>query len=135
MINDAIQLLKQANDESGFVSVVDEQHVRNYLQNDAVIVMVWHDGDTPAGLFIGVCTEDWCEPVKKLYEHIVYVAPQYRSSGLGKQIMESVIELAEVEGAEYIIGGITLDINKDAASELYEMYDFKEFGKTVKRKV
>jgi ribosomal protein S18 acetylase RimI-like enzyme len=57
----------------------------------------------------------------------VYVAPEWRGKGLGRRMMETLLEhAAKIEGVEQILIAVT--VTQTAASTLYRSLGFEPFG-------
>lgn len=131
----ALELLLEANKEATFVSVVDEAHIEAFLNSEGVIKEVWYQGVEPIGLYLAKVCLDWCEPVKKLYEFVVYIKPAYRKSWLAGDIAKKAEAIIKASGVEEVVAGVSLDINKAHAQKFYLKRGFLEYGNSFKRKV
>lgn len=56
----------------------------------------------------------------------VYIEPEYRSRGLGKQLVQLLIEEAKERGCYKLIG--TSKMNKPEVHEFYKKYRFEKMG-------
>jgi len=80
------------------------------------------DGE-PSGLAWGRI-EDTAPDVANLYQ--VWVAPEQRGKGLGKQLLETVITWVSAKNVHRLELGVTL--TNLAAVQLYKSYGFKPIG-------
>lgn len=62
-------------------------------------------------------------------EHSIYVENDFRTNGIGKQLLTNLIELAKTEGYHTMIAG--LDGSNEGSFEFHKKFGFQEVG-TVK---
>ena len=62
-----------------------------------------------------------------MYLEDIYIMPEYRGQGIGKQLIEFSIEAARGYGKKYLRLYTSTDPNEAAAQFLYEKYGFRVF--------
>ena len=134
MIQDCFDLLLEANSEAPFVSVIDEEYVKSFISTEDVIKNVWYRDNKPVALYLATASNDWCEPVYKLFELVTYIIPEYRNKEIAKSVALYAENTAKELGVQEVIAGVTLDINKEQANKFYESRGFSAFGKTYKKR-
>jgi len=83
-------------------------------------------GDPPAGLAVLRFRRSLWSPGLECYLAELYVAPDRRGQGLGRALMDAVIDLARAEGADYI--DLNTAVEDRAARSLYESLGFDNRG-------
>ncbi len=110
--------------ESQFSDVDWQQRVAQWSGDRSICYLAW-DEDQPCGIAAGFVDRD--DPTKA---HLVsmWVAPSYRGSGIGRMLVESIINWARAQRA----GTLTLTVtsNNDAATRFYERIGFRKTGNT-----
>ena len=59
-------------------------------------------------------------------EHSIYIDREYRSFGIGKQLLTELIELAKKNGFHTMIAGV--DASNERSVEFHKKFGFKEVG-------
>src|SRR3954454_20524733 len=95
------------------------ERLRKVMQTATIVLLA---GDGPDGLAVLRFRLALWSSGKECYLAELYVAPQRRGQGLGRALMESAIELARQEGADWIDLGTSED--DVAARALYESLGF-----------
>jgi len=95
------------------------ERIREMMGADTIVLLA---GDRPDGLAVLRFRLALWSSGKECYVAELYVAPRRRGQGLGRALMESAIELAGQEGADWIDLGTSED--DVAARALYESLGF-----------
>jgi ribosomal protein S18 acetylase RimI-like enzyme len=95
------------------------ERIREVMGGDTIVLLA---GDGPDGLAVLRFRLSLWSTAKECYVAELYVVPQRRGQGLGRALMESAIELARREGADWMDLGTSED--DVAARALYESLGF-----------
>jgi ribosomal protein S18 acetylase RimI-like enzyme len=93
--------------------------IREVMGGDTIVLLA---GDAPDGVAVLRFRLALWSSGKECYVAELYVVPQRRGQGLGRALMESAIELARQEGADWMDVGTSED--DVAARALYESLGF-----------
>jgi ribosomal protein S18 acetylase RimI-like enzyme len=93
--------------------------IRDVMGGDTIVLLA---GDGPDGVAVLRFRLALWSSGKECYVAELYVVPQRRGEGLGRALMESAIELARQEGADWMDVGTSED--DVAARALYESLGF-----------
>ena len=103
----------------------DEQFLRRFKRETAYIF-----GAFVAGEIVGLCSLSF-QPRKKMEHradiHQMYVEPFMRNKGIGRALIEKVLEMATSREETEQIYLTVVDTNA-AAKRLYETFGFKTYG-------
>ena len=93
---------------------------------DAVTTYLAMDGKIPCGIAAGFLDKE-----NQTRAHLVsmWVPPNYRRLGVGRQLVEAIIEWARARGARSL--ELIVTSNNDAAKEFYQRLGFAMTGKTA----
>ena len=95
-------------------------------QRDGLPVLVARAGDAVAGYATYGPFRPW-PGYRATVEHSVYVAAGHRRAGLGRRLLQSLIERAGAAGLHAMIGGI--EAGNDASLRLHATLGFFEVGR------
>jgi RimJ/RimL family protein N-acetyltransferase len=80
------------------------------------------------GLMLGQISPTWYNPVPSAYEHILYVVPEKRGTGLAIRMVRNFEADAKWAEAEYAYLGASTGINDEATNRLYERLGYSRVG-------
>jgi ribosomal protein S18 acetylase RimI-like enzyme len=97
---------------------------RRSAESGAQAMFLAFDGDAPVGI-AGTYLDD---DDGRRNVIAMWVDPQQRGAGIGRALLDAVVEFVRAQGASELVLGVT-DGN-DAARRLYESYGFAENGES-----
>lgn len=103
------------------------EHFKWLLNGNGVIFVVVQENQIIGG-FVGGITTDWQSNHKLAFDYVMYVHPDYRSSGVGKMLVETFILWAKEMGADRINCGTATMVNTQQCIALYESLGFTTVG-------
>lgn len=124
--NEPTAFLATFEDESKVPEEKWQSRIENSLKGETGVTIIARDGEKAVGL-VGI--QFLQHPKNRHIVHIwgTYTAPAYRGKGIGKQLIQKVIDIAK---AKPEIKKIKIEVNPDqsAAHNLYKKLGFQEIG-------
>lgn len=120
-------------------AVLNTTAIYDYHERDDAYVQHWFENLTHAGMPVlaceadGACVAYGCYAVFRpkdgyrfCVEHSIYVHKNYRGKGLGKMLLEKLIDTARLQNHHTMIAGI--DAENVESIALHKKYGFTECG-------
>ena len=127
MLEEATNLPSQFNHKTG------EQHIKRCIEYGSAWVADGHDG--VVGVFLGGIADEWFSGQKVAFDYALYVLPEYRSSTVGKALVQAFVDWAKGNAVDRIIVGTTTGVQIDKTVNMYQSMGFKNLGQLLGRGV
>ena len=102
--------------------------VRHWLQDDNFYVRVAILEKKVIGFIVGHVHQPWFTDDKIASDIILFVAPGYRATGVGKMLAEGFASWAFQSGANTVLLAHSLDNEPDHAEKTYKSLGFQRVG-------
>lgn len=123
--------------ESSYASIpFDHAKVENTLQalmNGVGVVFVAEVDSLVVGGLAGGITEQWFSREKLAFDYSFFIVPQHRGGVLAKEMIDTFIAWARMNGAGKVRVGITTGIRVESTGRLYRSCGFKDAGVLFER--
>jgi ribosomal protein S18 acetylase RimI-like enzyme len=94
--------------------------IKNPLED---LLFIARDGDKPVGMCLGYIRPGWA------YIAFLYVAPEYRNHGIGKQLLQKMSDEMLKKGKKYIF--LEVQEKNPKAKKLYDTFGFTTGHKLI----
>ncbi len=135
--HDLEQLVSEINqaewDEANEMSTYESGHLRNYLSQQDTLFVVCHEQHAEGKTFLGMASSRFeikpYDGERWLYVDELDVCANHRRKGVGKFIMEYLIDLAKESGCEEVWLGT--EVENISANALYRTLDPDDVAQVV----